>query len=124
MAIMPSITPNFDDVVELGPGEYPVRVVGSEIKTSQAGNDYINWTLEVFDAEDPRLNGEKTWHRTMVSGKGAGFLKDMFVAMTGELPPASFDTDDYHGSELVAVLVPRRDDPNRTEVKTVKAWRA
>lgn len=102
---MPTITPDFSEAVEFAPlpnGTYKTRVVGAEIKTSQAGNQYVNWKLSVFGAEGDleQHNNSSIFHSTMISGRGAGMLKSFVKAATGEEPTGQFDTEALIGREV------------------------
>jgi len=122
---MTLIKPDFSEVVEVTPGVYNIRVVNEELKKSQAGNEYIQWKLEIFGADDERLNGTKLTHRTMIGGKGAGILKQFINALTGEAPLAEFDTADLLNREASVVVVAGKDQHGQPsgwpEVKAVKA---
>ncbi len=127
------ITPDFSEAVELAEGQVPdgtykVRVVGVELKDSKAGNKYLNWKLEIFGAEGEvaRYNNWKVFHRTMISGKGAGMLKSFVKAATGEELQGNLNTDAILGKELTATLKteinPQSGEPSSfPTVKAVKA---
>ena len=123
---MPLITPDFSEATdyELIPeGVYNTRISGSQVKTSQAGNQYVNWTMDIFGAEGEyeKFNNRKIWHITMCSGAAAGRLKQFVKAVTGEVPDGSFDTDELIGREC-AVTVAHRVDPQgekRVDIKSV-----
>ena len=77
-----------------------MRVVSDEVKSGeQSGAQYIEWKLEIFEADDLKLNGSKLTHRTMIAGKGAGILKSFVKALTGEACPATFDSSDLRGKK-------------------------
>ncbi len=121
----PEITPDFTEAVgTLTPGEYAVRVVDSEVKTSKAGNPMINWKLETFGRDDDSLNGRTLFHNTMISGKGSGFLREFLSAVQAELSPdGKLETTAIHGRELVVVLA-NEEGSAYPRVKGVKQWRA
>jgi len=122
---MAHIEPDFSEIVEVTPGTYKFRVVNDEVKQSKAGNAYIEWKLEIFDADDLKVNGTKLTHRTMITGKGAGILKTFVKALTGEACPVTFDSSDLRGKEAQAVVVAgtlENGEPSGwPEVKAVKA---
>jgi hypothetical protein len=120
----PSIIPDFSEVVELTAGEYPVRVTKGELKTTKNGDPMINWELTTFGKDDERLNNKKVFHNTMVTGKGAGILKQFLKAADYDLSSEGFDTDDLLGKELVAVLGPDKENPEMMRVKSVKKIKA
>lgn len=101
---MALITPDFGEITNITAGTYKVRVVDSEEKTSQAGNTYLRWTLEVFGADKPANNGARLYLSTPISGKGAFRLAELLKATTGELP-TSFDPQNLHGRECTALVV-------------------
>jgi hypothetical protein len=121
-----NITPDFSEAVEqntvVAPGLYKARVEAVEQKTSKAGNNYLQWTMGIFGAEgdQARFNNHKLWHNTMLSGKGAGILKDFLTATIGEA--RQFQTDEVLGKE-VSVMVKNTVMENgnpRAEVGSVK----
>lgn len=100
------ITPDMSEVVEIGPGKYPVRVTGHQVKESKTtpGNFYVEWELAVFNAV-PEINDRKLKLRTMTSGKGAGMLKRFYKSATNQdLPANGFEGEDLHGRELYATV--------------------
>lgn len=125
---MAVITPDFSEAVEfelIPEGVWNTRIVKSEIKTSQNGNDYVNWTMDIFGAEGDyeKYNNQKIWHITMCSGKASGMLKKFVTVVTGEEPKAEFDTDDLLGESL-SVTIGHSPDNNgeaRAKVKAVAA---
>lgn len=123
------ITPDFSEAIESSPipaGVYKVRITGVEQKTSRKGDPYLNWKLTIFGAEGElsSCNNRPVFMVTMLKGPGAGRLKDLAKAALGELPE-TWDTDQFLGRELEAVLVERRLDDgtvaNFPDVKTVRA---
>lgn len=106
---MAQITPDFSqasDDTPVPPGVYSARVTGSEIKTSQAGNDYISWKLQLYGAEGELapVNNRVVFHTTMISGKGAGILKSFQKACLGNAIEGAFDTDQLLGKEVQVTL--------------------
>ena len=91
-----NITPNFEEAVDLPndqvtPGVYKVRVDSWLMKTAKAsGAAYIQWKLVIFgaDGDFAKQNNRPLFVNTMLSGKGAGILKQFLVAALGELPTA------------------------------------
>jgi hypothetical protein len=102
-------------------GPYPVRIVGSEIKTAKkSGNEYIAWTLEIFNAD--RGNGRKIWLNTSYSGKGAGMLKQLIESSGVTFNGGTFDTDALHGKEVLCYIKHEKkmdsDDMRETVART------
>lgn len=125
---MPVITPDFSEAATgaIPAGTYKARIVDAEVKTSKAGNAYIQWKMQIFGAEGQvsRYNNWNFNHRTMTSGKGAGMLKDFYKAATGEIAPTSFDTDILLGKEVQVVLAEGKDqDGNVSSYPEVKGVR-
>lgn len=127
---MPQVVPDFSEAVEAAPipdGVYSARVIGSEIKTSRAGNDYVKWKLQVFGAEGDLtpINNRVVYHNTMLAGPGSGILKSFQKAIVGRVIEAGFDTDEFLGKEAQVTLVTTLDDNGEKrlwpEVKAVKA---
>lgn len=99
------------DSAPIEAGTYSARMVEVEPKVSKAGNDYLNWKGEIFDHE--KANGRIFYHRTMLKGKGAFALADLYAATTGEtLQKGSMemDTDQLIGQDFRVVLVDNVDD--------------
>lgn len=121
------ITPDFSEAVEssnvITPGLYKARVEGVEQKTSKAGAPYLKWTMSIFGAEgnNARYNNFKLWHTTMLSGKGAGILRDFLTATLGEA--RQFQTDEVLGKEVSVLVKIRRleDGKEVNDVGSVKA---
>lgn len=118
----PQINPDFSEALDsLPPGEYKVRVTDSELKTSQAGNEYLNWKLSTFGSDDSRMNDRVIYHSTPISGKGAGILKQFLKAVGVDPTGGNFDTDMVHGKELAVVVIEDPQGGTFPRVKTVKA---
>ena len=122
------ISPDFSEATEfelVPEGIFNTRITKTEVKTSQAGNQYVNWTLDIFGAEGEyeKVNNQKIWHITMCSGKASGMLKKFVKAVTGEDPVPSFDTDDLLGREVEVTIAHRVDQQGekRASVKAVRA---
>ena len=106
---MPQVTTDFSQAgsFEIIPvGDHKVRVLNSELKTSKtSGNQYINWTLEVFGSDNLKLNKRRLWVNTTFFGKGSGVLRSLIEAATGdESVGGNFVTESLHGAEVVAVV--------------------
>jgi len=125
------ITPDFSEMIEFDdaqvpPGVYNVRVDSWEKKTSKAGNDYLNWKLVIFGAEDDlaKQNNRVLFLITMLSGKAAGKLKEFLTAALGTIPPKGFNPDALVGKELQVRCV-KNIRPDGTEgfpeIKSIKA---
>lgn len=128
---MAQISVDLSEAVELAsvpPGIYPARIVNAEVKATNAGTgNYVQWEMQIFGAtgELERFNNHKVWHRTMTSGKGAGMLKALFKAATGEELAGGLDTDALLGKEVNLTLVEGKRDGVPTgypEVKAVKPY--
>ena len=122
---MALITPDFseanDKVIEVG--LYNTRITKTDLKTSQAGNQYVQWTLDIFGAEGDyaQFNNRKVWHNTMCSGTAAGMLRKFVKAATGEDPTAKFDSDDLIGREIAVTIGHRNYEGNiQADVKAVQ----
>jgi len=107
------ITPNFEEAVEFvatPPGIYKARITSHEVKTSQKGDTYVNWTWTLFGAEGDyaKYNGREVKGITMVTGKGAGRLKELLTvcgleAVSGQ----AFDPSSLYGKEALLTLKSR-----------------
>lgn len=119
------ISPDFSEAVDFGKipnGIYKARIIGCEMKTSQAGNSYLNWKLQVFGAEGAfaSYNNRTLTHMTMTTGKGSGNLKQLLKA-TLETEGA-FDTDALLGKEIEITLGDKRNqDGTVSDYPEVKA---
>lgn len=121
---MALVKPDMSEVVELKPGKYKARIVGSDARESKSGSGtYVAWSMEVFGVEDqPELNGQRVpIHNTMTSGRGAFAFKNLVKATTGEDVPegAEFDTEVLHGRELWVTVAPQKSNPQYMEVASV-----
>lgn len=91
-------------------GVYQARLKKAEGKTSQAGNNYISWTLELVHHD---FRGRLVWLNTVLSGKGSGILKMLVEAATGEnVDNGDFDSDSLMGKVITIKLTEELD--NRT----------
>ncbi len=109
---MPLVTPDFSEVSEskpVPPGVYSARITDCESKTSKAGNPMLNWKLELFG--NPDINNRIVFTSTMISGKGAFRLQELYKAATGEAisDRSGFNTDALIGKEVQVTLVEGRD---------------
>lgn len=118
------ITPDLSQAVEVSDdaqipnGVYKVRVESGEVKQTQAGEQRISWKLSIWGAEGEltRFNNWKVFHSTMISGKGAGMLKQFYKACTGADLTGSFNLEDLYGKE-VQVTVVNKTNPDGTPSK-------
>lgn len=122
----PLIQPDFSEVLEQLPeGGYKAQIVGAEMKTSKAGTPYIRWQLNVFDAPDARCNNKAVWYNTMISGAGAGRLKQFYSCAMGKRLEGSFDTQDLMGAKVFMTVVNGTDQNGNpsgfSEVKAVRS---
>lgn len=123
-----NITPDFSEAVEftaITPGTYKMRIVDCEQKTSQKNDPYLKWKFQLFGAEGAyaKFNNAHVWTNTMITGKGAGKLKELLVATGWQ--SGSFDPQQLLGKEVVGVLVTGKDQQGNPsdypEVKSIKA---
>jgi hypothetical protein len=120
------ITPDFSQVQDgLEPGVYSVRIVDSKLdkwtgKDGKADTRLIVWTLETFNEAVDKNNGRKIFHRTPIEGAGAFRLQQLYKAAVGEELKGSFDRTMLHGRELEVTVAQQKNQPEYTEVKTVK----
>ena len=102
------VTPDFSEASDLQTpfpeAIYKARITKCEMKKSKtSGNDYLNWELSVFgaDGELSKFNKRNIFMITMLSGAGAGRLRDLIKAATGSTEiPQDFDTDELIGKEI------------------------
>jgi hypothetical protein len=107
------ITPDLSQAVEVNDdttipnGVYKVRVESGEVKQTQAGEQRISWKLSIFGAEGEltRFNNWKVYHSTMISGKGAGMLKQFYKACAGRDLTGSFELEELYGKEVQVTVV-------------------
>ena len=124
---MALITPDISEVVEVKPGHYPARIVGSDVKQTKDGSGvYVAWNLEIFGSEEePALNGKRLpILNTMTAGPGAFGIKDLFKAVTGEemTPGTQLHTENFHGREVYVTVRAQKDDPERMQVSKVRRY--
>lgn len=123
---MPIIEPDFSESTDkpIEAGTYNARIMSSEVRTSQAGNQYVKWKLSLYGCEGEYacFNNRYVWHNTMLTGRGAGMLKKFVKAATGAEPTVPFDTDSLVSKEVSLVLVPGTDQQgNPSDWPEVKA---
>ena len=121
---MPLIEPNFDEVKEIADGEYLARVIDAEQKTSQAGNAMVNWTLEIYGENAGKALGATLRLTTMLTGKGAFKLQQLYKAAHGTDCPRSFDTDTLLNKSVKVLVVREKRDGKETGYADVAAIKA
>lgn len=117
------VTPDISDVVEVKPGSYPARIVKATIESTKKdpSKKYVAWHMQIFkgEGENEKLNGKPLpIHNTMLSGKGAFGIKQLYKAVTNEeyTTGTQFDTDDFIGRELYATVKPQKDNPEYQQI--------
>lgn len=118
----PLIEPDFSEVTgAIPPGTYAARIKDCEVKDSQKGQKYLNWKLELFG--DPEVNNRIVEANTMIAGKGAFKLKELYKAAMGEDLDGKFDTDSLIGREITVALVQGKDrEGNPSQFPDVKSF--
>lgn len=125
------VVPDFSDVKDaVEAGIYKVQIIDAKLDSWQGKNgkpdtQYINWTLETFDEENPKNNGRRIWHKTPTMGGGAFRLQEFWKAATGvSIPAEGFDPSSVFGNQLEVTVIDGTDKQGNftgyTEVKTVK----
>lgn len=121
------ITPNFNEVSDrITPGVYKMRIVDSKVDTwtgkdGKPNTTFIAWSLETFGEGEDKNNGRRYTHRTPTEGKGAFRLKDFYFAAMGEECAGAFDPSMLYGRELEVTIADQTNNPQYTEVKSVRA---
>lgn len=122
---MALVVPQFDELADITPGNYKARITEAEVTTAKtSGAPMVVWKLEVFGSDNKGQNGQVITHRTMLTGKGAFGVKDLYRAAMKEELSGSFDTDMLLGKEVLLTMGqgrPQQDgSPSRfPEVKSV-----
>jgi uncharacterized protein DUF669 len=98
------VTPDFSEVSGVVPGVYTARIVEGEVTQSKAGAPMIKWAYEIFGSETKGANGQRVFDRTMLAGKGAFRLQDLYRAAMKEELKGNFDTDMLLGKEVKLTL--------------------
>lgn len=107
---MPRLTLDLNDVKDFAPIEdgtpLPTKIAEiGEAKKASTGGYYVDVTFEVIDGE---FLGRKLWKNYMLTGKGAGFTRQLYKAATGtDLEPGSsvdIDTDDLLGAHVTVIV--------------------
>ncbi len=70
------------EVKPLEAGTYNARIIAAQVKTSAAGNPYVDWQLETFG--DQAINGKRIFYSTPLSGGWVSKLAELHQAATGE----------------------------------------
>jgi hypothetical protein len=101
------VKPDLSESIEgVKPGQYQAMTKKCELKESRAGAKYLKWELEITN--HPEVSGRKLWTNTMLSGKGAFRLQELYLAATGETLPkdnAEFDTEQIIGQTIGVQVV-------------------
>lgn len=106
---MALVVPSFEELADITPGNYKARITGAEVTTAKtSGAPMVVWKLEVFGSENKGQNGQVITHRTMLSGKGAFGIKDLYKAAMKEELKGQFDTDMLLGKEVLLTMAPGR----------------
>ncbi len=121
------------DFEPLPKGTYHCKITDGEVKDTKDGpsdknpsGQYINFELTV---QPPHaLADRKTWKTAPLAGDGVSILKGILAAtgrftdeaLDGEL---NFKITDVLSADVLAVQGPRKDDPDSTECKRVKAYK-
>lgn len=118
------VQPDFSELSgSLEAGTYNARITAGEVTESKAGKPMIKWTYEVFGSEDKSKNGLTVFDRTMLSGKGAFRLQDLYRAAMKQELKGPFDTEMLLGKEIkitLAMGVQQDGSPSKyPEVKSV-----
>lgn len=96
--------------------DYPFQTVGSEIKeagpnSQNPGRPYVNWSLEVINQDDVKLNGLRLFYITPLpwaANKKCKRLCDFVKALGKPWEGNSgFQTEDYHGLTGIASVEQR-----------------
>lgn len=120
------IVPNFSEIQDrVGEGVYKARIVDSKVdrwtgKEGKPATTYINWTLETFAEAEDKNNGRRIFHKTPVEGGGAFKLQDFYRAAMGQDCTGPFDRTMLHGHEVEVTVGLQKDNPQYTEVKSVR----
>lgn len=121
------ITPDFSGVQDrVGPGIYKVRVIDGKVgqwagKDGKPATDFINWRMETFGEAEDKNNGRSIFHRTPINGGGAFRFQDFYRATMGEDCKGAFDISMFYGREVEVTIAEQRDNPQYTEVKSVRS---
>lgn len=105
------ITPDLSEAVEgssepIPAGVYKVRIEDVELKDAKSGAKYLKWKARIFGSEGElaRFNNWPVYYNTMTSGKGAGMLKNLYKAATGEELAGEFDATALLSKEVQFTL--------------------
>lgn len=71
-------------------GAYKVSITKVEAKTTQAGENALNWTLTIQDGD---FTGQNLFLFTMLEGKGAFKLRELLTAAGIDCSSEQFDFD-------------------------------
>lgn len=117
------VLPDFSEAVELVSepmpvGTYPTRITGVEVKDTKAGDaKYLKIKHTVFGLEGDlaKFNNWPVFGNYMLSGKGAGRLKELLAILSIE--PKDFDTDTLPGREVKVTIAYGVDQRNGEKSK-------
>lgn len=102
---------SFEDVGSsiLEPGLKTARIASYKLKKSQAGNDYLLWTLKVIEPVEEA--NKPVWYRTPLTENALGFLKDLCLAIGTCWDEDGFDPDELVG-QMLTILYDIEKDQN------------
>lgn len=89
------------------PGTYPMIVESADVTASKEGKPMLG---VAFKFEDPELDQRcgQVFRNYMLAGKGAGFTRELWKALTGEDlevgGQVDIDTDDIIGKHVIAKI--------------------
>ena len=116
------VTPDFSTTKDpVAPGIYSVRITDSSMKAWKDGTRAINWVLETFNESETKNNGRKIFYQTPVEGSFADRLKTFYKAATHAECSGAFSRSNLYGREIEVTIVQQKNDPQYTEVKSVRA---
>lgn len=92
----------------LEPGLKTARISSYKLKKSQAGNDYLLWTMKVIEPAEE--TNRPIWYRTPLTENAMGFLKDLCLAIGTCWDDDGFDPDELLGQTLTILVDIEKDD--------------
>lgn len=113
---MAKFTDTFEDVMEqIPPGEYNLRLIGWEAKTSQKGGQYFNWKGEIYGSSDARCNGKNLYFITMRPPSGGSFklFQLLSILIPGFKSGDAYDPDNLMGLDLSVITQESRDESGK-----------
>lgn len=115
---------NRSEFAVLKPGWYHVEIINGEVKTSQTGGTYVEFTYRVAEGEGVRRQLHGRFNIVNISSEAARIGKQQLIALAdavGIVDPC--DTDPFIGKHVMANVTIRPADEKYSESNDIKGYK-